>query len=188
MPDFFRFCSLPRKATQQFAPVQIKSKQISQSAKLALAITSIRLFGQLVTNYGAIFNGHTSIDNIMDRQIVFFNIANLKSMKPEVFDAQLFWLTLCWDNCVKIGAYMKEQYEHMPSKKMTLHALKSLSMRRMRSSIPIKLPAVGQITVFARKARKYFGGILCATFHSSFVPEGASTEGINKLKNVLRAF
>lgn len=54
-----------------------------------------KAFRSLVTNYGAIFNGHTSIDNIMDRQIVFFNIANLKSMKPEVFDAQLFWLSHC---------------------------------------------------------------------------------------------
>lgn len=143
-----------------------------------------KAFRSLVTNYGAIFNGHTSIDNIMDRQIVFFNIANLKSMKPEVFDAQLFLaLTLCWDNCVKIGAYMKEQYE--------THAIEKDDITRFEIFIDEaheiintdKIAAVEQITVFAREARKYFGGILCAT-HSirDFVPEGASTEGINKLK------
>lgn len=143
-----------------------------------------KAFRSLVTNYGAIFNAHTSIDNIMDRQIVFFNIANLKSMKPEVFDAQLFLaLTLCWDNCVKIGAYMKEQYE--------THAIEKDDITRFEIFIDEaheiintdKIAAVEQITVFAREARKYFGGILCAT-HSirDFVPEGASTEGINKLK------
>lgn len=143
-----------------------------------------KAFRSLVTNYGAIFNGHTSIDNIMDRQIVFFNIANLKSMKPEVFDAQLFLaLTLCWDNCVKVGAYMKEQYE--------THAIEKDDITRFEIFIDEaheiintdKIAAVEQITVFAREARKYFGGILCAT-HSirDFVPEGASTEGINKLK------
>lgn len=143
-----------------------------------------KAFRSLVTNYGTIFNGHTSIDNIMDRQIVFFNIANLKSMKPEVFDAQLFLaLTLCWDNCVKVGAYMKEQYE--------THAIEKDDITRFEIFIDEaheiintdKIAAVEQITVFAREARKYFGGILCAT-HSirDFVPEGASTEGINKLK------
>lgn len=143
-----------------------------------------KAFRSLVTNYGAIFNGHTSIDNIMDRQIVFFNIANLKSMKSEVFDAQLFLaLTLCWDNCVKVGAYMKEQYE--------THAIEKDDITRFEIFIDEaheiintdKIAAVEQITVFAREARKYFGGILCAT-HSirDFVPEGASTEGINKLK------
>lgn len=143
-----------------------------------------KAFRSLVTNYGTIFNGHTSIDNIMDRQIVFFNIANLKSMKSEVFDAQLFLaLTLCWDNCVKVGAYMKEQYE--------THAIEKDDITRFEIFIDEaheiintdKIAAVEQITVFAREARKYFGGILCAT-HSirDFVPEGASTEGINKLK------
>lgn len=143
-----------------------------------------KAFRSLVTNYGAIFNGHTSIDNIMDRQIVFFNIANLKSMKSEVFDAQLFLaLTLCWDNCVKVGAYMKEQYE--------THAIEKDDITRFEIFIDEaheiintdKIAAVEQITVFARETRKYFGGILCAT-HSirDFVPEGASTEGINKLK------
>ncbi len=59
----------------------------------------------------------------------------------------------------------------MPSKKMTLHALKSLSMRAHGSSIPIKLPRWDKSQCSPAK-RKYFGGILCAT-HSilSFVPE-----------------
>ena len=46
-----------------------------------------------------------------------------------------------------------------------------------------KIAAVEQITVIAREARKYFGGIFLASQSiRDYVPEGSSTEEINKLK------
>ena len=66
----------------------------------------------LITNYGYIFNGHTSIEDILSNQIVFFDIKNLSNLKPEIFDAQLISsLSLCWDNCIKIGQPMKKLYD-----------------------------------------------------------------------------
>ena len=67
----------------------------------------------LITNYGYIFNGHTSIEDILSDQIVFFDIKNLAGMKSEIFDAQLFSsLSICWDNCIKIGRPMKELFDN----------------------------------------------------------------------------
>ena len=40
-----------------------------------------------------------------------------------------------------------------------------------------------QLTIFAREARKYFGGIVAATQSiRDYVPEGSSSEATNKLK------
>lgn len=71
-----------------------------------------QVIGSLVRNFGNIFNGHTSIDNLIDTQVVVYNIAELSGKRSEIFDAQLFnALSLCWANAVKIGSEMKHLYE-----------------------------------------------------------------------------
>lgn len=143
-----------------------------------------RTFRSLISSYGQLFNGYTSIDNIMNRQIVYFNISNLSKATEEVFNVQIFLaLHLCWDNNVQIGALMKSRYE--------AHEIAWEDI--VRTTIYIdeahkivntkKIAAVEQITVIAREARKYFGGIFLASQSiRDYVPEGSSTEEINKLK------
>ena len=70
-----------------------------------------QVVGSLVRNFGNIFNGHTSIDNLIDTQVVIYNIAELSGKRSEIFDAQLFnALSLCWANAVKTGSRMKRLY------------------------------------------------------------------------------
>ena len=138
----------------------------------------------LITNYGYIFNGHTSIEDILSDQIVFFDIKNLAGMKSEIFDAQLFSsLSLCWDNCIKIGRPMKELYDN--------HKIAWEDIRRFivmidesHKTINANKPhAVDQVSVFAREARKFFGGIYLASQSiRDFVPEGASSTAVDKIK------
>ena len=63
-----------------------------------------KVISSIVYTYGNLFNGYTTINNIVDEQIVTFDISTIKDMKPEVFDALLFdMVSLCWDNCVTNG-------------------------------------------------------------------------------------
>ena len=84
----------------------VPSKQTAVQKELMLddlrRLRNVRAVVQnIVKNYGNIFNGHTSIENILDTQLVFFNIRHLASMKPEIFQAQLYSaLSLCWDNAL----------------------------------------------------------------------------------------
>ncbi|WP_373688438.1 hypothetical protein, partial [Intestinimonas butyriciproducens] len=53
-----------------------------------------------------------SMDNILDEQIVTFDISEVKEMAPEIFDAIIFnTVSLCWDNCVTNGTIMKDKYD-----------------------------------------------------------------------------
>lgn len=38
----------------------------------------------------ALFQQNTSIENLLNTQLVFFNIRHLAAMKPEIFQAQLY--------------------------------------------------------------------------------------------------
>ena len=138
----------------------------------------------LITNYGYIFNGHTSIDDILSDQIVFFDIKNLAGMKPEIFDAQLFSaLSLCWDNCIKVGRPMKELYDNHQIEWEDIRHFLVLIDESHKTINANKPHAVDQVSVFAREARKFFGGIYLASQSiRDFVPEGSDSTAIDKIK------
>lgn len=138
----------------------------------------------LITNYGYIFNGHTSIEDILSDQIVFFDIKNLAAMKSEIFDAQLFSsLSLCWDNCIKIGRPMKELYDNHKIEWEDIKRFMVLIDESHKTINTNKPHAVDQVSVFAREARKFFGGIYLASQSiRDFVPEGSSNTAIDKIK------
>lgn len=147
--------------------------------------TNIRLvISNLVTNYGYMFNGHSSIDNIMDTQIVFFNIKNLANIKSEIFDAQIFSaLSLCWNNCVTLGSRMKNLYDTQKIEWADITRFMIFIDEAHRIINANKLHAVEQLVTFEREARKYFGGLMYASQSiRDFIPEGAKNESIDKIK------
>lgn len=140
----------------------------------------------LITTYGSLFDGHTTMDNITDEQIVTFDISKVKDLQANIFDAYLFnAVSLCWDNCVKNGKTMMDLYKR---KKVTYEEIIRFliiideSHRWVNAKKPLILD---QITVYLREARKYFGGIVLASQSiRDFVPEGSSDKEIEKLKTV----
>lgn len=140
----------------------------------------------IVRTYGSIFNGHTSIDNILDEQIVTFDLSQLKEMDARVFDAQIFnMVSLCWDNCVTNGQIM---YSQLQQGKIEIDdVVKFLiiideSHRWINTS---KVQALDMITLYLREGRKFFGGIILASQSiRDYVPEGSSEESINKIKTI----
>lgn len=140
----------------------------------------------LINIYGSLFNGHTTMDNITDEQLVTFNLSQLKSLPASIFDAYLYIiLTLCWDNCVTNGKTMLDLYD---AKKINfsdiVHTM--ILIDEAHRWINTKKPLIlDQITIYEREARKYFGGILLATQSiRDLIPEGSTDANIDKLKNI----
>lgn len=141
---------------------------------------------KIVNTYGSMLDGHTSIDNILDEQIVTFNIADLKKMDTELFDALTFnMLSLCWDNCVTNGAEMKRRWE-MGEVAWEDVVRFLIIIDESHNWINVhKLQAVQLITMYQREARKFFGGLLFASQSiRDYAPEGTNNEKLEKLKDL----
>lgn len=152
-------------------------QEVSQLNSIYKAISS------LVRNYGQMFDGHTTIDNIVDEKIVTFDISTIKDL-DNIFVAQLFNMTyFCWDNAVANGGYMKAQYE---SKALSFEDVVRflIIIDKSHRWINAKFEFIlDLIIVILREARKYFVGVTLASQSiRDYAPEGSSSEAIEKLK------
>lgn len=186
-PIFSDYHELLEQQKQQLAAGEYNEVDLELAKHEALLLDKIdKTILYIIKTYGKLFNQHTSMDNILDEQIVTFDISKLKDMDAQIFDAQLSnILSLCWDNCVTNGKMM---YELFRDKRLTLEEIiyfLILIDESHRSLNAHKLQMVDMITVYMREARKYFGGIVLASQSiRDYVPENSSPEALDKLKTI----
>lgn len=150
-----------------------------------------KVISNIVHTYGSLFDGHTSIDNILDEQIVTFNLSTIKELKPSIFDAQLFnMISLCWDNCVTNGKLMMDMLNKAPDDpgRIELEDVTCFLMiidEGHRWINTKKRHALESISIYLREARKFFGAIMIASQSiRDFAPEGSGAEAIDELKKI----
>ena len=140
----------------------------------------------LILNYGNVLNGHTSISNIAMAQVVFFDISNLKNLKSEIFDLQIYnALYYCWGNAVQIG--QKMLYDYNDKKIAWEDIVRTLIVIDEAHKIvnTNKLMAVEQILTIVREARKYFTGLLFASQNiTDFFPRKNDSKGVELLNTL----
>ena len=137
----------------------------------------------IVKNYGNLFDGHTSVDNIVDEKIVTFDISTIKNL-GNIFVAQMFnMVSLCWDNAIKNGETMKDMWEKGEIKTEDVTGFLILvdeSHRWVNTSMPMILDL---LIKYLREARKYFAGIMFASQSvRDFMPEGTADPNADKIK------
>ena len=137
---------------------QVKAHELLQLQQME------RIFQDLISSYGHIFNGYTSFSNLKDVQIITYDMSKLKEMDDRVFDAQLFnILSTCWDNCVTNGSIMKKLYESGKIKwEDIVHFLILIDESHRWLNVK-KLYALNLISIYMREAPKFFGGIMMAS-------------------------
>lgn len=137
----------------------------------------ILVLSSMVNTHGKIFNGHTSVDNLLDEQFVVYDCKNLAHQESSVFDAQLFsGLTTSWANAVRIGMQEKQKVEEGEIEAFEARKF-LLILDESHKTINANKPyAVQQIMTMEREGRKFFAGILLASQSiSDYVPDGTST-------------
>lgn len=181
--DFLEYVTVvieKAKATKDYIQDEVAKTNIQRYDNVKLVISG------LVENYGNIFDGYTTIEDMLHTQIVCFNIKELKNMKTEVFDAQIFLAqSLWWDNCVRIGSEQKRLYEagQLAMEDIT-HFLGIIDEAHTMVNAN-KTVTLDQLIVFCREARKYFGGLIFASQSiRDFVPEGSAATNVDKIKTL----
>lgn len=139
-----------------------------------------------VNVYGDLFNGHTSIPNFEDEQVVMFSIRSLTSYEKGVFNAQMHnALSMIWDNLITIGSPQLKMSNRPNFNKDDATRLLVLIDEAHHLINAENKQAVDFTIDFAREARKYFGGILFASQSiNDFVPEGSEQEILTKIKTL----
>lgn len=173
--------------------VDILKKQTGES-EVEIDLLKVRARGlneiteavkNIVTNYGNMFDGHTTVDNIIDEKIVSFDISSIKDL-GNVFVAQMFnMVSLCWDNAINNGKIMKDKFEsgELSAGDVTKFLILIDESHRW---VNTKMPMILDLLIkYLREARKYFAGITFASQSvRDFMPEGTGSENLNLIKTL----
>lgn len=119
---------------------------------------------EIVSSLGALFDGYTSIPDIVDADVVAFDIQEVSKMGGTTYDMQLFnVLTMAYDSCMSLGLKMKELYDSGKIKTEDIvHHL--IILDESQKSINYTKPfAVDYIFDVMSQDRKYFIGVALST-------------------------
>lgn len=140
----------------------------------------------LVRDYGNLFNGHTTITDITNEQIVSYEVKNLSQFDKRIFNAQVFnILTMLWNNALTQGLIEKKAFDE--GVKTVSEARKYLLLideahKFINSN---NVMAVDYLINFEREARKYFGGLIFATQSiRDIVPENLTSEAVEHIRTL----
>ncbi|MGX7092842.1 VirB4 family type IV secretion system protein [Hutsoniella sourekii] len=162
------------------------SNDLSEMVKINLEKIELTL-KKLNASYGQLFNGHTTIENLQDEQVLFFNIDGLMSLdnKP-IIDAQMFSaLNLIWATLINNG---KEQARLYAKKEIRFEDIKRsmLIIDEAHNQINANNPRQTRfINTMQREGRKLYVGVMLATQSlTTLAPEVITSEASELLRDV----
>lgn len=159
------------------------SKFTSEKTRtLEKVISSIR---SMVEQNGKLFNGKTSIEDILNEKIVFFDIKGLKDFGTRVFQCQVHTaITMIWSHALYHGQIGKAQIEDPDFNNDDVQRF-ILFIDECHNIINAENREVVQFTKnFMKEMRKYMAGIMLATQSpQELLPEGNDLI-VNDLKQI----
>lgn len=156
------------------------SKEEMQNEEMRTILLHIKLvIVDVIQSNANIFNSYSDIDNLIDTQVVVYNLKKLdKKNDNEVFKAQVFSaLSLCWANAVKVGTITNKmvnsgQIDLIDAKHFLL--LIDESHRTINRKNP---QAVEQVLNYVRQGRKFYAGLGFASQDiNDFIPAGVNAD------------
>lgn len=176
MSDFLTYLN---KRIQEYEP-SADAEHGELGKKFLLQADEVRsTYENLVRNYGSLLDGHTSIQNISQTQILCFNVYTVLKLEPAICSGILYnALMMYWDHCVRVGSRMKALYENREiAERDIIHSMVIVDESHHILNAQF-VDCVRQMTVMAREMRKYFSGIVFATqlITDNLKGDNASTE------------
>ena len=151
-------------------------------------LESIKLIlTKLILNYGSLFNGHSTIEDITKEKLISYNCSNLKQLDKRIFVSQLFTtLSSVWGQALVHGRKEKFDYENGTKSEEDISRF-VLVMDEAHNFININnMSTVEIINTMLREFRKFFGGVLIANHTvSDYVPENAKNDSaLEEIKKI----
>ena len=176
MSDFLTYLN---KRIQEYEP-SADAEHGELGKKFLLQADEVRsTYENLVRNYGSLLDGHTSIQNISQTQVLCFNVYTVLKLEPAICSGILYnALMMYWDHCVRVGSRMKALYENREiAERDIIHSMVIVDESHHILNAQF-VDCVRQMTVMAREMRKYFSGIVFATqlITDNLKGDNASTE------------
>src|SRR5690625_3997615 len=178
--DYIREQLYDNKEKRNIRP-ELSASRVNRLEKIELVVDNV------VHSYATLFNGHTTIHDITDEQVIFFSIRNLTKLEKNVFQAQMYnTLNLIWDNLIQVGArQMQQMYQHEQFNADDAVRFLIMIDEAHRLVNAENMLAVSFLTDFAREARKYFGGLILASQSiRDFVPDNKDTATVTKIRTL----
>ena len=163
-PTMSDFLSYLNRRIQEYEP-SADAEHGELGKKFLLQADEIRsTYENLVRNYGSLLDGHTSIQNISQIQVLCFNVYTVLKLEPAICSGILYnALMMYWDHCVRVGSRMKALYEKREiAERDVIHSMVVVDESHHILNAQF-VDCVRQMTVMAREMRKYFSGIIFAT-------------------------
>lgn len=135
---------------------------------------------------GSIFNGHTTIENMDDEQILFFDIDGISNNSDEIFKTQLFTaLNLTWSQAMANGRKQKYLLETGQIQEEDVRFFMFFLDECQNIVNTQNLYAVNVIISFLKEMRKFSAGIhfMTQSFQEVLL-ENASDEAVQKISQI----
>ncbi len=146
----------------------------------------ITTLNNMINVYGNVFDGHTSIPNMDEEQIVFYNIEQLEKLSENVFQCQLFVaLSLIWSQALKNGKYYKKliedgQIDSRDARRFMVFIDECQNIVNVNN-----LKTVEFVVNFMKEMRKYLAGAIFATQSpKQLLPENSQNDATTQLKQI----
>ncbi|HDT9226996.1 TPA: DUF87 domain-containing protein [Listeria monocytogenes] len=139
----------------------------------------------LISNYGNMFNSHSTIQKIEDIPFVVFNMQNVVDM--EIFPAQLFnILYLNWRGMFHIGGPQLEMYRRNEIDLEDVHFYFTV-FDEAHHILNTRYPdAIKQLKKFSREGRKYFAGLWLFTQNiTDLVPSNGADQSSEVVRDII---
>lgn len=184
-PIFSDFLKFVKEELYEDIEKEIVKKNLlkSREERLDKIILTIE---DLVLNYGDLFDGHSSIDDVTKEDLISYNLKNISQYDDKIFLCQIFSvLTSIWGQSLVQGRREKEQFD---SGEKNIEDVKKFLIILDEAHIcinPRQIDTVRYINRIQRENRKYFGGLLIAN-HSinDYVPESIDSKELSELKKI----
>ncbi|WWU65628.1 hypothetical protein QJR26_04500 [Clostridium baratii] len=184
-PIFSDFLKFVKEELYEDIEKEIVKKNLlkSREERLDKIILTIE---DLVLNYGDLFDGHSSIEDVTKEDLISYNLKNISQYDDKIFLCQIFSvLTSIWGQSLVQGRREKEQFD---SGEKSIEDVKKFLIILDEAHIcinPRQIDTVRYINRIQRENRKYFGGLLIAN-HSinDYVPESIDGKELSELKKI----
>lgn len=142
----------------------------------------------IISNYGYVFDGHSTVKNLSHEQIVYFGAGNLQSLSREVFHCQLYTaLTIIWNHALQNGIRVRQNLKSGKIKNGEETYCLAILDECHNIINTNMIFAVQYVSRFEREMRKNYAGVWFATQSpEEMIPEGANSSDASTIKTVLQ--